>query len=380
MKILQLVTKRQYRGAEVFAANLSEELIKFGHEIIFAGLYTNNENVLNVPNAQNVDLVKDKIGSFSPAVVKRIIELIKEERPDVIQCNGSDTLKYMVAASFFLPKTPILYRNISMISKWMYGVPKKMLYHQIFHRISHVSSVGNEAVEDFISTFHYPREKTSVIRRGIPVKEVNQVDAREKLLFQLGLSPTDKVVMHIGNFSPEKNHIFLIDVFEKLKNSHPKIKLVCVGDGVLYSQIQKEIKHRNLEDTVYLMGFKKNIPGLLAAADLCVLPSKVEGVPGVVLEAAIQKKPTIATNVGGVKEVLIDKETGYCIDDFDKEEFTNKIIELTANAKLLGEMGNNAFTLALEEFNPSKNAKKFESLYFELSRQKLLVHQTDEIT
>ena len=57
MKILQLVTKRQYRGAEVFAAKLSEELLKLGHEVIFVGLYKNNQNVLSVDNAEHYDLI-----------------------------------------------------------------------------------------------------------------------------------------------------------------------------------------------------------------------------------------------------------------------------------------------------------------------------------
>lgn len=374
MKILQLVTKRQYRGAEVFAANLSSELIKFGHEVLLVGLYKNEHNILVVPHAQNLDLVSKKNGSFSPAVVKKLTELIRTTKPDVIQCNGSDTLKYMVAASFFLPKIPILYRNISIISEWMYGYPKKILYNQVFQRISHVSSVGNEAIEDFISTFHFPREKTSVIRRGIPIKKIDPVSARKKLVSKLGLAKEDRIVIHIGNFCSEKNHAFLIDIFSKLRISHPHLKLVCVGDGVLFPAIKKEIEQKQLEDTVFLLGFRKNIPRLLAASDCCVLSSKVEGVPGVILEAAVQSKPSVATNVGGVKEVLIDGETGFYINNFDQNDFTEKIVKLTTDEDLRIKMGQKAFALVYEEFNPSKNAKKFESLYSKLAGEQLLTH------
>src|SRR5680860_248266 len=162
MKILQLVTSRQYRGAEVFAANLSEELIKLGHEILFVGLYKNDMNILEVPGALNIDLVKKKEGYFSIHVVQELRKTILETKPDVIQCNGSDTLKYMVAVSFLIPKTPILYRNISMISEWVTKGLKRHLYKKVFSRISHVSSVGDEAIEDLIRTFNYPRDRTSV--------------------------------------------------------------------------------------------------------------------------------------------------------------------------------------------------------------------------
>jgi len=78
MKILQLVTKRQYRGAEVFAANLSEELIKLGHEIMFVGLYENNKDILEVKGAENIDLIENE-SVFSIQLVKKIICLVREK-------------------------------------------------------------------------------------------------------------------------------------------------------------------------------------------------------------------------------------------------------------------------------------------------------------
>ena len=370
MKILHLVTKRQYRGAEVFAANLSEELIKLGHEIIFVGLYKNDKEVLHVQDARNIDLMPTEIKSFSPRLVKKIVSLIKSTKPDIIQCNGSDTLKYMVAASFFLPRTPILYRNISMISRWLVRAPNRLVYRIFLKKIHHVSSVGVEAVEDFIKTCSYPRHKTSVIRRGIPVKNIDGECARKQLRGQLKLEEEDKIVMHIGNFSPEKNHLFLLDVFSKISDSNSHVKLICVGEGVLFKSIEDEIVARGLEKTVYLIGFRKDIPELLSAADCFVLPSFVEGVPGVILEAAVQKIPTVATNVGGVNEVLQNGVTGYTIDNFDQDDFMEKLLKILSDNELRRSMGQNAYRLAMEEFNPTKNAKKFEKLYKSLVLKK----------
>jgi glycosyltransferase involved in cell wall biosynthesis len=231
MKILQLVTKRQYRGAEVFAANLSEELIKLGHEIMFVGLYENNKDILEVKGAENIDLIENE-SVFSIQLVKKIICLVRDKKPDVIQCNGSDTLKYMVSASYFVPNVPILYRNISMISQWVNNGPHKFLYKNMFKKIDHVSSVGEEALADFIRTFNYPSNQTSVIRRGIPMKQLDAEEARRNLKKELDLGEEDQIAMHIGNFSVEKNHIFLIDVFSNLKANFPHIKLVCVGTGI----------------------------------------------------------------------------------------------------------------------------------------------------
>jgi len=365
MKILQLVTKRQYRGAEVFAANLSEELIKLGHEIMFVGLYENNKDILEVKGAENIDLIENE-SVFSIQLVKKIICLVREKKPDVIQCNGSDTLKYMVSASYFVPKVPILYRNISMISQWVNNGPHKFLYKNMFKKIDHVSSVGEEALADFIRTFNYPSNQTSVIRRGIPMKQLDAEEARRNLKKELDLGEEDQIAMHIGNFSVEKNHIFLIDVFSNLKTNFPHIKLVCVGAGILWEEIKAEVRNRGLEKTIYFLGFRKDIPEVLAGSDFFVLSSKVEGVPGVILEAATQGKPAIATDVGGVREVLVNNETGFVVQDFNKDEFQNKIVSLATDVGLRTVMGKKAYKQTIEHFNPLENAKKFEELYLEM--------------
>jgi glycosyltransferase involved in cell wall biosynthesis len=366
MKILQLVTKRQFRGAEVFAANLSEELLNLGHEIIFAGLYKNYAEILKVNHATNIDLIENE-KSFSPLLIKKLVNLIKKEKPDIIQCNGSDTLKYAVGASFFTPHIPILYRNISIISEWVPGGPKRILYKNLFKGIAHVSSVGEEAAADFIRTFNYPSSRVSVTRRGIPIKKIGRDKAEKNLRNELNLREEDTIAMHIGNFSIEKNHTFLFDVFEDLKEQYASIKLVCVGTGVLFEELKADVVNRKLCDTIYFLGFRKDIPELLAGADIFVLSSKVEGVPGVILEAAAQRVPSIATDVGGVREVLSNNHTGYIIQNFDEEEFRKKIIQLAVDDMLRYRLGANAYELVVKNFNPVKNAQKFETLYLEMS-------------
>lgn len=370
MKILQLVTRRQYRGAEVFAANLSTELIMLGHEIIFAGLYKNEKDALIVEDALNLDIVQDKTSAFSLPLVKRLIHLIKEIKPDIIQCNGSDTLKYMFAASFFVPRVPVLYRNISIISEWITSKPKKILYKNVFRRIDHVSSVGEEAVADFIHTFDYPPSRISVIRRGIPIREILQKEVLVNYRNELGIKDEDKVAVHIGNFSPEKNHDFLLDLFADIKQVDHRVKLFCVGTGILYDEIEQKIKERNLENTVFLLGFRRDIPEILAVSDCFVLSSKIEGVPGVILEAAAQRKPSVATDVGGVSEVLNDGKTGFLIQNFQKEEFKKKLLNVLYDDALRNKLGDNAFQLVYDQFNPVRNAVRFEELYQQLIKSR----------
>ncbi len=363
MKILQLVTKRQYRGAELFAAELSDQLIKLGHDVIFVGLYENDKDVLRVESADNRDLVKNKNSAFSVKIVKKIIQLVKETQPDIIQCNGSDTLKYTVTASLFFKKVPLVYRNISIISEWISSKPKKLIYKKMFNRIAYVTSVGDEAMADFIKTYNYPKRRTEVIRRSITVKDVDRLNLYEELRKDLGIHIKSKIALHIGNFSPEKNHEFLLNIFDELKHEHSDIKLVCVGSGILLEKTKQIAKQKGLSQNIFFLGFRKDIPELLAASDCLVLCSKIEGVPGVVLEAGTQKIPTISTNVGGVSEVLINGQTGFLIEEFNKDEFKEKLIELMYNSKLRKDFGENAYNMISKGFDSEITAKKFESLY-----------------
>jgi glycosyltransferase involved in cell wall biosynthesis len=369
MKILQLVTRRQFRGAEVFAANLSRELIANGQKIIFAGLYAPPEKALKVDNAINEDISAVSSSFISLAGVRTLAALIRREQPDVIQANGSDTLKYALAARMISGYRPVIYRNISIISTWVGSAfVKKAFYTWLFKKVDHVSSVGNESRNDFIRFFNYPENKISVIRRGIAAQPADRGEVRKKLESEFGLEPKNKIVTHVGNFSKEKNHKFLLDVFSKIKMTDPDIKLVFVGEGELFENIRQEISRRSLERTIFLAGFRQDVENVLAGADLFVLCSFVEGVPGVVLEAASYKIPSLSVNVGGIGEVVKDNETGVLLPSHDVNTFAAKILKMLGDKESLVRMGENAYTFASDEFNPERNALKFIDLYKSLIR------------
>jgi L-malate glycosyltransferase len=364
LTILQLVTSRKYRGAEVFAANLSKELILKGYRIFFVGLYEPESKPLAVEGCQHVDLQVNKQFFFSIQGCWRLVKLMRAIKPDIIQANGSDTLKYALVARLFTGYRPVIYRNISIISVWVgKSILKRMFYSWLFRGVDHVSSVGNESKNDFQIFFNYPNQKISVIRRGIPIKEFDAVDSRNQLLTSFYLRDDVQIVMHVGNFSKEKNHIFLLDVFALIKQQNANVKLVLVGEGAEYDRIRSEVQFRDLQDTIYFTGFRKDIENLLPGADVLVLSSLVEGVPGVILEAATFQVPTVAVDVGGVSEVIKDNETGILVKHHDVVIFEKTVLELLANDAKRQRLGVQAYEFVSKEFNPVLNAEKFIGLY-----------------
>ncbi len=125
------------------------------------------------------------------------------------------------------------------------------------------------------------------------------------------------VIGHVGRFERQKNHLFLISIFEKISLVYPNAKLLLIGEGSLKAEIELEIKRRNLENFVIFAGVKKDMQAYLSAMDIFLLPSLFEGLPMVALEAQANKLPCILSE-------KITRETavteGVMFESLDKPE------------------------------------------------------------
>lgn len=370
MKILQLVTERQYRGAQVFAAELSSTLADRGHHIIFAGLYPPGSNPLDVVNAVNIDLNGQK-KAFDLKLFQKLKKLITVEKPDIVQANGSDTLKYAAAVKMFIPGTSLLYRNISMVSSWSkIGSVKRSINALLFKQVDRVTSVGRQSLDDLVSTYGYPLEKAKVIRRGIPSVQFDRTESRERIVKEFGLNAGDLIIMHVGQFSPEKNHPFLVEAFRHALITNARLRMIFIGEGKKMEEVRSLVNSLSLEEKIIFAGYRSNVQEMLAGADLFVLGSTIEGVPGVVLEAAVQGVPAIAVATGGVGEVVKDGETGLLLDEHNARTFADAILRLAGETELRITLGTQAKAFALDNYSLKSCTDGFEDLYQELINEK----------
>ena len=362
LTILMLVNRRQYRGAEISACNLSKALIEQGHKVIWVGLYSNSgHDIVSIEGAENIDL-PDGSGWLSLKKIRKLISIIKEYKPIICQANGSDTLRYLVALKLLGCKLNLVYRNISIISKWINTKPKYYLFRFLFSKVDKVVSVGEEALQDFNQFFKFPASKALVIRRGIPIIQPNLSEV-ELIKKQYSISNDDYVFIHIGHFSAEKNHEFLIKVWQKLTQKHNTIKLVLLGDGLLREGVLEKVKQNNLSNSVIAPGLQTNIADWLSLSKTMLLCSIVEGVPGVIVEASFQGVPTVAVNVGGVKEVLIDGENGLLVPSHDENRFIEQCEKLLLNKEYQVQLGTTAKTIVRERFDLDENTNQFIAMY-----------------
>ena len=160
------------------------------------------------------------------------------------------------------------------------------------------------------------RGKVKILNNGLDLKKYHYSEKeRNHIREELQISPNTKVVGHIGRFTIQKNHDFLIDVFEEISKCIDSV-LILVGEGELEEYVKEKVARKNISSKVYFLGIRSDIPALLSAMDIMIVPSFYEGMPNTVIEAQATGLPCLVSdritreaNVTGAVKYLSISET-----------------------------------------------------------------------
>ena len=197
--------------------------------------------------------------------------------------------------------------------------------------------------------------KPEVIHNGIPYDEFLKTYPAAKS--QLGL-PVDKLIITmIGRINPGKGQLFFLEMASRISRTFPQCHFVLVGDPFPgYECIQEEIRfaiiEKGLSEKVIDLGFRTDVPKILAASDIFVLPSILpDSFPTVILEAMASGKPIVATRSGGASEMILEGETGFLIPIGDVEKGIEKFSKLIENEAMRLEMGKAGRSRVLKDYS-----------------------------
>lgn len=164
----------------------------------------------------------------------------------------------------------------------------------------------------------------------------------------------------IGRLSAQKNHIGIINAFCKLKEKE-KYSLIIVGEGELEDELRNYILQRNLTN-VYLIGFSPEPVKWLAIADIFILNSHSEGLPGALIEAMAAGVPCIATDIPGNNELVIHEKSGLLVEENSSEALTKALEKLSCNKELCQSLSINAFAHVLSNYSWEREKFLWEEL------------------
>ena len=364
MKIINLIQKPQLRGAELFACQLSNHLLKLGHEVLVVAIFSGESKLPFDGELITLDRPIAK-RFYDISGWKKFSKIAKEFQPDIIQANAADTLKFAVSTKLFfsLSNAKLVFRNANKMGDFISNSLKWHLNKQYINHLDHVISVSKECEIDFKRTFHFDSERIQTIEIGVENAEVGNIPA--DLLEIFGKS---NVISHIGSFVTEKNHLGLIRIIEKIIPRYPNLKVLLIGKGPLEDSIRVELNNRGLQNNFIFLGYRTDVLEILKYSDLFVLPSLIEGLPGVILEAMYCETPVVAYNVGGVGEVVSD-ETGFLIDKDNEDEFIQSTIIGLEDQNVVESKVQKALTMIHSQFLNDIIAKRFLGAYKDILKK-----------
>jgi glycosyltransferase involved in cell wall biosynthesis len=215
----------------------------------------------------------------------------------------------------------------------------------------------------------FPRQKATMIRSGIELAQFThvRVNRREKRK-ELGVNPNLPLVTMIGCLKPQKAPVDYVEVAHQVLQERDAC-FILVGDGELREEAEKKNNHLGLEGKFKLLGWRRDIPEILAATDIFALTSRWEGLPRVLPQAMAMGIPIVATGVDGTPEAVVHGVNGFVTEPRDIKGMAQRIIYLLAHpgeARAMGLRGKEV----VREFDIWKMVKEQEALYMKLLRQK----------
>jgi glycosyltransferase involved in cell wall biosynthesis len=206
-----------------------------------------------------------------------------------------------------------------------------------------------------------------VVRSGIDASLYRAPHgARERVRDSLGAAPGDVVVGAIANFKPQKSPLDFVEAARLARLRDPRLRFFIAGDGVLRPAVERAIAEADLGGVVHLLGWRDDVPELLAAMDIFLLTSLFEGLPRVVLQAMAASVPVVATDTGGVAEVVVDAETGRLVPPGNPGATAEAIVALSRDAVARRRLATAAKARLGDEFDSAQMVRELEHLYDEV--------------
>ncbi len=214
---------------------------------------------------------------------------------------------------------------------------------------------------------HLNPHRVRVIHNGVDLLEPPTAPHRDAVRRAWGATADDVVIGCVANYRSVKAHDLLIAAFGDVVMARPHVRLVLVGEGPERSRLEQLVESGGLASHVVLHGREPDARQLNTAFDVVALTSRSEGLPNAMLEAAAAGRPVVATDVGGMREVVLDGVTGLLVPSGDRPALARALVRLADDPALRCQMGRAARHHVELTFGMDRFVREFADLYREVS-------------
>jgi glycosyltransferase involved in cell wall biosynthesis len=228
----------------------------------------------------------------------------------------------------------------------------------------------SEGVRKVLLDSEIPSSLIHVIPSGIDFSPFEEVTSRDFLRREFSFAPDDYLVGIVAALEDHKGHTYLIRASKILKRQAPKIKIVVVGTGSLRLELDRQAHQLGVDDIVFFLGFREDVPRILASLDLFVLSSHLEGMGSSLLDAMASRLPVVASQTGGIPDVVIHQETGLLVPPRDSAALAQAILKVYRDRELAARLGQKGYAVVHQKFSAEAMAGKVIDLYEKFALKK----------
>jgi glycosyltransferase involved in cell wall biosynthesis len=366
LKVLQLIPTLDRSGAEKQMVLLARGLPRDRFQVEVATLTRLGPLEADLKQAGVPVTSFRKRFKVDPIASCRLFGFLKAGTFDVVQTwiFAANTYGRLAALA---ARVPVVVASEMAVDQWK-GPGQLAIDRWLARRTDRV--VGNSnAVVEFYRRAGVPDGRLAMIYSGIAAEEPPPID-RAATRAALGLPADAPLMIYVGRLAAQKGVDDLIRAIDLLQHVRPHLRAWIVGDGPLRIPLEDMAHAFQLDPMVRFLGHRDDVPNLLAAADLLVLPSLYEGLPNVVLEAMRFRKPVVATSAPGTTELVIEGETGRLVPVQDAPALAEAIRNVLDDPDLARRLGEAGRARVDSHFRAETMITRFAELYEQLARAK----------
>ncbi|NLZ52854.1 MAG: glycosyltransferase family 4 protein [Thermoanaerobacteraceae bacterium] len=291
--------------------------------------------------------------------IKKLRQIISREKIDIVHTHAS--LAGRIAGKLSGCKVVMTRHGLGSSEN---GPVKRLITRSISRLFTDRIIAISRAVKIGLIDSGVPADMITTIYNGIDLSKF--ADVKGTLRKELNLSPDIPVVGIVARLVPEKGYEYAINAFYHVLKVFPSARLVIIGEGPLEESLKKMCTRLDIKDQVVFMGYRRDVESLEADFDIFVLPSVSEGLGLALLEAMALGKPAVATETGGIPEIIKHKVNGFLVPPGNDKYLAEGIIEALSDKNYAKMLGIAAQKTVFEKFSSNTMIENTEKVYMEI--------------
>jgi glycosyltransferase involved in cell wall biosynthesis len=306
----------------------------------------------------------------------KLIQIARKFKPHIVHTHTAKAgFLGRMAALCVRPRPAIVHTYHGHVLQGYFGTAKSRLYLDLERILAHVSDcligVSQATVDDLVNLGVANRDRFRVVRLGLDLDRdiADSAASRSSMRAELRIDTDDVLLVFVGRIVPIKRLDLLIEALAQAMPQNKHLRLAIVGDGPTRAKLEMQANSLGIGNAMRFLGYQRELALIYSAADIAVLSSANEGTPVSLIEAASAGVPAVATDVGGVREV-VTSDTGIIVRPGDSAVLADAFLRMAADDSLRELAGRAAQSHALSQYRVTRLLSDIENLYRELAARK----------